>query len=193
MRRVPCAPQGLPDEAQEADLLAAMAGWPVVAVRIARRDAPAGTRAARLHLAGGTIFCPVATRPRRLLPSHATNAVNAPAGGSSSSKGYGFVDFPSEDDAARFLASRPAVTLPGAARPLDFNYALPGSAASDAPSLMDWVCDRCGSVNFSRRLECYQCSCVRPAAPRRVPAAESEAPSNVLKVRPPPHAGVCLC
>lgn len=31
------------------------------------------------------------------------------------------------------------------------------------------TCAACSAVNFARRVECYQCSSVRPANPQRVP------------------------
>ena len=59
--------------------------------------------------------------------------------------------------------------------------AVGGGGGSSSGSTLDWICPRCTSVNFARRLECYQCAAVRPADPLRV-ASDKDGPSNVLKV-----------
>lgn len=61
----------------------------------------------------------------------------------------------------------------------------PGGAAPSAPeashSQLDWICPMCTSVNFARRLECFQCMALRPTDPKRV-IVDSDGPSPVLKV-----------
>lgn len=57
---------------------------------------------------------------------------------------------------------------------------------------MDWLCEMCSSVNFARRLECYNCSSSRPANPRRV-AADPTEPSTILKISGLEPQARCAC
>ena len=56
-----------------------------------------------------------------------------------------------------------------------------GGNDSIATNQLDWICPMCTSVNFARRLECFQCMAVRPANPKRV-TVDTDGPSPVLKV-----------
>ncbi|KAK9819581.1 hypothetical protein WJX81_006628 [Elliptochloris bilobata] len=105
------------------------------------------------------------------------------------SRGFAFVDFTSVEEARALMEAPGRHGLALHDEILKFEYSIApqptvgggdgGRGAGGAP--LDWVCGMCQAVNFSRRLECYQCSTPRPSDPLRI-TAEPEAPSCVLKV-----------
>ncbi|EIE24714.1 hypothetical protein COCSUDRAFT_41038 [Coccomyxa subellipsoidea C-169] len=101
------------------------------------------------------------------------------------SKGYAFVDFDSVESARALMESEAAEELKLMGQSLQLEYSVspqPAHAAgSSDQSLLDWICSMCQAVNFSRRLECYQCSTIRAPDVKRVTAGP-EGPSSVLKV-----------
>eukprot|EP00798_Chlamydomonas_sp_ICE-L_P000481 gene480-1887_t len=121
---------------------------------------------------------------------------------SGKSKGYAFAEFASEEDASRVFDARDSLQVEGRRLVIEFSSGTPPQAggggsvsgsgpplgrgnggsepARPIPVLNDWICPRCSAVNFARRLECFQCSSVRPANPQRISA--DEGPSPILKV-----------
>uniref|UniRef100_A0A7R9Z590 RNA-binding protein n=1 Tax=Chlamydomonas euryale TaxID=1486919 RepID=A0A7R9Z590_9CHLO len=113
---------------------------------------------------------------------------------SQQSRGFAFVDFASENDAARLVehADCEPLFVGGARLTVEFSIdPAPGrsSTVAQAPisrpaaadSRFDWMCSMCNSVNFARRTECYKCSAAQPANPQRAPS-DMDGPSTVLKV-----------
>ncbi|KAL6759849.1 hypothetical protein V8C86DRAFT_1776059, partial [Haematococcus lacustris] len=106
-------------------------------------------------------------------------------------RGFGFIDFGSVDAAKAMMdgcLQSGGLTLGGRQLVLDYTQSLaPGTGEAGGGSVggaaghQDWLCDMCSSVNFARRLECFQCSSARPANPRKVPV-DLDGPSPVLKV-----------
>ncbi|GAX84949.1 hypothetical protein CEUSTIGMA_g12370.t1 [Chlamydomonas eustigma] len=111
------------------------------------------------------------------------------------SKGYAFVDFTSEADSAKLIEYDECNGLYADSHKLVIEYSISAPASSAAAPLgngaggsnignslpLDWICPMCQSVNFARRLECYQCSAVRPADPQRV-HPDADGPSSILKI-----------
>lgn len=102
-------------------------------------------------------------------------------------KGYAFVEFDTQANVAVLMETKARFSLQLAGQQLRVDYTQSLMPDASAGSTLDWVCQMCSAVNFSRRTECYQCSTARPANPPRVPV-DSETPSAVLKVSNlPPH------
>jgi len=114
------------------------------------------------------------------------------------SKGFGFVEFHSVDQ-ANFLMEKTSGVIDIDGRTIYLEYSRDKNSSlsqKDLPSnsrpskkdpetvveARDWFCGKCGGSNFARRLSCYVCQSPRPANPLYIEIEKTE-PSPVLVVR----------
>eukprot|EP00056_Hartaetosiga_gracilis_P009933 m.144437 g.144437 ORF g.144437 m.144437 type:complete len:250 (-) comp13223_c0_seq6:2801-3550(-) len=82
---------------------------------------------------------------------------------SGESRGFGFVDFISEDECVKFVEqSTESIEMMG--RVLLLDYSEPRRDEGG-----DWLCTSCGEHNFKKRSKCYRCNVVRDPNAREVP------------------------
>jgi len=103
------------------------------------------------------------------------------------SRGFAFLDCASIEHAKALMeeeATNGPSEIDGLRLRIEYSMAGSSSASSTGAeggmAAADWLCERCGTVNFARRLECYQCSSSRPKDPQRV-NADPDGPSLILK------------
>jgi len=89
--------------------------------------------------------------------------------------GYALVRFSSADEATNVKTSLTGQKPVGCAQPLRLTYA-------QSSEKKDWVCPRCGDLQFQKNTQCRLCGCPRPqgAGPGEVAVATPGAEGTVL-------------
>ncbi|CEM19653.1 unnamed protein product [Vitrella brassicaformis CCMP3155] len=124
--------------------------------------------------------------------------------GTGESRGFGFIEFATVEDASTFLKSTFGVFElgKGVDCPVDFSredaregrrgdgqwqWWDKGGAGKDGQQQMDWICAKCDYINFTKRTECKQCgepkmpNCVHIAHGSPNPLAEEPALTLIVK------------
>lgn len=102
------------------------------------------------------------------------------------SRGFAFVEFPSVDDAQRFMEYHHNTRLDIDGRIVYMDYSKQKDSHHHHNSeYRDWICPQCTTTNFSRRAMCYTCQAPKPQNPVFVSQSTEDTtePGPVLALR----------